>query len=369
MNRRLPMANISKVSLSRREIVGVLAIAPLALPRASSALVQERDLISSLPLDGAPGAAVAIISKGRVAAIGGAGTADEQGRMPPDGRTIFEIGSLTKTFTACLIFQLQEQGLLRIERPIGTYVPDLPNTWQDLRLSQLLSHTSGLPEYLDQNNFRSLLPQNLKPRQILSLVADRPMRFAAGERREYNNTGFVLLGMAAEAVTGKNYWDELERRFFVPAGMTSTGPSDRMKRPDRRASGHFWEGEKYEVDPPRSAPGSTWSAGGLLSTARDIARWSIALDRYAILSENVRRQMWTPAHLSNGQPAGWGYGWEIETDGGRTIVAHGGGTAGFSCWYRRDVSRSLSTIVLTNQNGRADPQTMTTALLARMVDG
>jgi CubicO group peptidase (beta-lactamase class C family) len=104
-------------------------------------------------------------------------------------------------------------------------------------------------------------------------------------------------------------------------------------------------------------------AGGLLSTAADLCRWSTALDQGKILNAQVRRRMWTPAKLRDGGPAGWGYGWQVETRNGRTIVAHGGGTAGFSCWYRRDTTALLSTIVLTNQNGRADPKTMTDALL------
>ncbi|MBQ1500771.1 MAG: beta-lactamase family protein [Sphingomonas sp.] len=170
--------------------------------------------------------------------------------------------------------------------------------------------------------------------------------------------------MAAEAVTGTDYWDLLERRFFRPAGMRSTGPRNRLKPGARMASGHFWNDDRFDDNPPASAPGSTWAAGGLLSTAADMARWSIALDHGRILGSAARRAMWQPALLADGRPAGWGYGWQVETAGGRTIVSHGGGTAGFSCRYRRDLSEPLSTILLTNQNGRADPKTMTDALLA-----
>jgi CubicO group peptidase (beta-lactamase class C family) len=307
-----------------------------------------------------------MVRDGKVLSAGGRGIASAAAGIAPDADTVFEIGSLTKTFTASLIFQLQEEGKLCIDAPIGTCVKDLPDRWRGLTLSQFLSHTSGLPEYLNESNFRSLMPQDLRPRDIVAMAADLPLRFGAGERHEYNNLGFILLGMAAEAVTGKGYWDELQRRFFVPAGMTSTRPRNRLSRAKKYAAGHFWDGSRYDDDPPRSAPGSTWSAGGLLSTAADMNRWSQALDSGKILSVDVRRRMWTPARLANGEPAGWGYGWEVETIAGRTVVSHGGGTAGFSCWYRRDVSRPLSTIVLTNQNGRADPKTMTDALLAAM---
>jgi CubicO group peptidase (beta-lactamase class C family) len=334
-----------------------LSAFPLIMSESRLGAARIGNPVSRLPLDGCPALAVGAVRGGRVLAAGGEGLA--AGRRIANADTIFEIGSLTKTFTACLIFQLQEEGRVRIDAPVADYVPDLPISWRALRLSELLSHTAGLPEYLDRDNFR----RDIAPREIVALAADKPLQFPAGARHAYNNTGFILLGMVAEAVTGKNYWDELRRRFFQPAGMTSTGPRTFLPQLQRYASGHFWDGSRYDDDPPRSAPGSTWSAGGLLSTAADINRWSVALDR-GLLSADVRSRMWQPARLANGEPAGWGYGWEVETEGDRTIVSHGGGTAGFSCWYRRDTMAPLSTIVLTNQNGRADPKTMTETLLS-----
>lgn len=348
---------------SRRRFIGVLAMAPMFCARAGLASPGARDIASRLSLDGAPGIAWGVVCGGKALSAGGKGIANVAEKIAPDADTVFEIGSLTKTFTASLIFQLQEEGRLRIDAPVSAYVKDLPDRWRSLTLSQFLSHTSGLPEYLNETNFRTLMPQDLGPRAIVAMAADLPLRFDVGERHEYNNLGFILLGMAAEAATGKSYWDELQRRFFTPAGMTSTGPRNRLSPAKAYASGHFWDGSRYDDDPPRSAPGATWSAGGLLSTAADMNRWSQALDSGKILSMDVRRRMWTQARLANGNPAGWGYGWQVETADGRTVVSHGGGTAGFSCWYRRDVSRALSTIVLTNQNGRADPKTMTDALL------
>ncbi|ESQ81688.1 hypothetical protein AEAC466_20550 [Asticcacaulis sp. AC466] len=347
--------------MSRRACLGGLAAAAALTP--ASIWAASTNVIDRLSLDGAPGLAAGVVRKGQVKATGGKGIATLGSKTAPDRNTIFEIGSLTKTFTACLIFQLQEEGRLSIEAPIGTYVTDLPKAWQGLPLSQLLSHTAGLPNYLNGENFRAIMPQDLKPRQLIAMVADQPLVFTPGERHEYSNTGFILLGMAAEAITGTDYWDTLQTRFFGPAGMTSTGPRNRVKTGTRLASGHFWDGTAYDTAPPRAAPGSTWAAGGLLSSVADIDRWSIALDEGRILTPALRQKMWRPATLNNGSPAGWGYGWQVELIDGRTIVSHGGSTAGFSCWYRRDLSQTLSTIVMTNQNGLADPKAMTEALL------
>lgn len=352
----------------RRSFLGLLGGLPLISAAGCATLSdpRSRTLLEGLETDGAPGVAVAAIQAGRTLALGGKGALDRDPALAPGPDTVFEIGSLTKTFTACLVFELADEGGLAIEAPIGTYVPDLPEAWRPLRLDQLLSHTSGLPNYINADNFFELMPRDLAPRDLVAMAADKPFVFAPGERHEYNNTGFVLLGMAAEAVTGRVYWDELEQRFFRPAGMRSTGPRGRVRPGADAASGHFWNGEHWDEHPPFSAPGSTWSAGGLLSTARDLSRWAVALDQNRIVNARVRERMWRPATLANGQPAGWGYGWQVETVDGRRVVSHGGGTAGFSCWLRRETETPLTTVVLTNQNGRADPLTITGRLLAAL---
>ena len=201
------------------------------------------------------------------------------------------------------------------------------------------------------------MTRNLTPREIVAMVSDPALRFPPGEKFEYSNTGFILLGMVIEAVTRGDYWDELDRRLLRPAGMMSTGPRQRLKNNASLAAGHFWNGSDFEQTAPVSSR-AVWSAGGLYSTAADINRWSVALDQGHILTADERNAMWTSAPLANGQPSGWGYGWEVKRESGRTVVSHGGGTEGFSCWYRRDLSRDLSIIVLTNQNGKADPRLM-----------
>lgn len=324
-------------------------------------------LTTAVDLDGAPGLSFGATRAGRALAMGGKGRRGPDDDATPDSDTVFEIGSLTKTFTASLIFELEAEGRLETTGTIGAYVPDLPEAWRARTLTSLLSHTSGLPEYLDAGNFIALMPRDLAPRDLIALAAGKPVDFEPGARHAYNNTGFVLLGMAAEAVGGGSYWEQIETRFLRPAGMTRTGPRGRLRLDANHAGGRFWNGEVWNDHPPISAAGSTFSAGGLLSTARDLTRWAIAIDHGVVLTPHARRQMWRPAYLADGAPAGWGHGWVVERDDdGHVIVAHGGGTAGFSCWFRRDIDAELTTVVLTNQNGRADPLTMTGQLLARL---
>lgn len=344
---------------TRRMLLRAAALAPLAwalVPRASRASSG-----ATLSLDGAPGAAAGVVRQGKACALGGYGRASALSPLPPTGDTVFEIGSLTKTFTASVIFQLQSEGRLHIQMAVSEYVTDLPEAWRRLTLAQLLSHTSGIPNYLDESNFRAVMTKSLTPREILAMVKDPTLRFTPGERFDYSNTGFILLGMVIEAVTTRDYWDELDRRLFQPAGMVSTGPRHRLKKDSVLATGHFWNGHQFESTAPVSSS-AVWSAGGLYSTARDINRWSIALDQGHVLTADECRAMWTPAPLANGNPSGWGYGWAVSNEDGGTVVSHGGGTEGFSCWYRRDLAHDVSIIVLTNQNGKADPKMMVEGL-------
>ncbi|KPN17506.1 hypothetical protein AO715_05550 [Xanthomonas sp. Mitacek01] len=351
--------------MRRRAVLG--AIGALALAPAYAYAGHDEDaLLDAIDLDGAPGAAIGVVRAGRIVVLGGRGRRGPFDARTPGADTVFEIGSLTKTFTACLVFALAADGLLDIDAPIAAYVDDLPPTWRDRSLASLLAHTGGLPEYLDATNFRTLMPQALTPREIVAIAADRPLAFAAGTRHVYSNTGYVLLGMAAEAVGGASYWTQLDTRFFRPAGMTRTGPRTQVQAGDDVATGRFWTGVDWDDVPPPAAPSATFSAGGLVSTARDLARWAIALDAGQLVDASTRARMWRRASLADGTAIDWGLGWKIEGSSERPVVAHGGGTAGFSCWFRRDIAARLTTIVLTNQNGRADPALMSDALEAAL---
>lgn len=353
--------------MKRRSFVGLAAsLALLSKTGRAATDFRSGGLIDAVDLDGAPGLSLAVVSSGRIVEIEGKGQKGLDDPSVPSGDTLFEIGSLTKTFTASLIFELESERQLDADAPVGAYLKDLPQSWRNVTLSMLLSHTSGLPEYLDASNFLALLPQDLKPREILEIAAAKPISFAPGTRRAYNNTGFVLLGMVAEAVAGTPYWDQLDSRFFKPSDMRRTGPRDRLSNVTDVAKGHFWEETNWKKHLPVSAPGATFSAGGLMSTARDLARWSVALDSGKLLGGHARARMWRAAHLKDGTPAGWGFGWVVDQGGGHSVVSHGGGTAGFSCWFRRDLTAQLTTIVLTNQNGRTDPMKMTEQLLAQL---
>ena len=304
-------------------------------------------LAALLEAEHQPGSAAVVVDRGRITAMGTAGRRDDASNERVGLHTAFEIGSITKVFTALLVFRLQQRGLLDVDAPIGRYLDALPAAWQPISLTQLLSHASGIPNYLNESNFLQLMPTDPVPRELVAMVAKAPLDFAPGTRHAYSNTNFILLGLAIEQVTGTDYWRFLQDEILQPLEMGDAGP----RRADERrsvAQGHLHRDGRW-LDPPITAPGSAWAAGGLLASIDDMARFAIALDRGKLLPDALLRQMWRDTLLADGTTAGWGAGWEL-ADGGR-VVGHGGGTAGFTGYLRHVPSLRRTVVVLINRAG------------------
>ncbi len=299
-----------------------------------------------------PGMAAVLVDRGRITEMASAGRRNDAGDAPIERHTVFELGSITKVFTALLIFRLRHRGLLDVDAPIGRYVDDLPAAWQPIALSRLLSHTSGIPNYLNEGNFLKLMPVDSPPRDLLAMVAQAPLDFAPGTRHAYSNTNYILLGLAIEQVTGADYWQFLHDEILGPLDMRTAGP---RHAGDRRiiAQGHLYQ-DGHWLDPPITAPGSAWAAGGLLASIGDMARFAVGLDQGKLLSDALLRQMWRDTPLADGATAGWGAGWEL-ADGGQ-VVGHGGGTAGFTGYLRHVPALRRTVVVLINRAGDINPQ-------------
>lgn len=298
-----------------------------------------------------PGLSLAVVRNGKLVLARGYGKANVEHSIPARPGTVYELASVTKQFTAAAVMLLVEDGKVALDEPAAKYLADTPAAWKDVTVRHLLTHTSGIPSYTNQPAFGQFPRRDYTKAEIVSLVSGLPLEFQPGERFAYNNTGYFLLGMLIEKVSGREYEAFLRERIFKPLEMTSTRLNDRREVIPNRAAGYSWQGRLRNAEYVSTT--QPFSAGGLLSTVEDMAKWDAALAGEKLLKPASLRQMWTSMNLKDGKPAGYGFGWAVQDVNGHRMVAHGGGIPGFSTQISRFVDDRLTVIVLANLEGGA----------------
>ena len=302
-----------------------------------------------------PGASLAVVRNGKIIKSKGYGFADLQSNSPATPQTVYEIGSMTKQFTAVAVMMLAEEGKISLDDKITKYFADAPAWWNQITVRHLLTHTSGIqnhvavPDYLDLFKTSFIGKEYPVRDDLLREFYKLPSEFSPGETWAYDNTGYYLLGFIIEKASGKNYWQFLDERIFKPLGMNSTRNTDAKLIVPNRAAGYGWVTDHWE-NRPVLAPFVAFSAGSILSTVEDLAKWDAALYSEKLLKKTSLEQMWTPARTNNGGLAAFDYGlgWFIEKYRGRRNILHSGGTPGFSSVMHRFVDERLGIVILTN---------------------
>ena len=295
-----------------------------------------------------PGAAVLILEGGRVAYVRGYGFRDKERRLPVTPKTAFEIGSITKQFTAAAILQLQAAGRLDLDRPLSDYLPDAPHA-REVTLRQLLSHTSGLHDYLDlpEDRIDEFVQRPITYKELIARLAPLPLDFKPGSRWSYSNTGYLLLGRVIEIVSGETYRDYLQRHFFGPLHLTSThtiGDEPRlanMAKGYRHAHGALERGPTMDV---------SWAgaAGFLVTTLADLARWDVALESGRVIPPNAYREMATEATTKENGGTGYGLGLFVGEAFGQPRIGHTGASLSFTAADENFPRQRTRIIALTN---------------------
>lgn len=272
----------------------------------------------------------------------GYGPANEEWAEPNTPETVFRIGSVTKQFTAMAILQLRDRGALALTDSLCTYVSPCPDTWRPITLRHLLTHTSGVPNYTslpDWDERISRLPHTHSA--LVGEFSQLPLDFAPGEKFRYSNSGYYLLGMVIERVTGQPYADVLQKNIFAPLGMTHTGYDRHRDVLPRRAAGYSWSGNRF-VNADDINVDLAFSAGALVSTTGDLLRWDQALNSERLVSRRTLEEIFTP------EKNGYGYGWNIGDNVGHRHIGHGGSIHGFSAYISRYPDDRVTIIVLSN---------------------
>jgi D-alanyl-D-alanine carboxypeptidase len=384
------------VTLTLRIIVAPFLILALGSARADKVDDYVEKQRQQLHL---PGVSLAVVRDGQLIKLRGYGLANLELNVRATEDTVYEIGSNTKQFTAAAVMMLVEEGKINLYDKLTKYFPEAPESWSGITVRHLLSHTSGIqnhvavPDWL--NVFKTSITSKTTPArdELLKMFFKLPLEFQPGETWSYDNTGYYLLGIIIEKTSGKSYWEFLAERIFHPLGMTATRSTEPQPIVPNRASGYEWVNDHFE-NRPILAPFIAFSAGSILSTVKDMAKWDAALYSEKLLKESSLHQVWAVTKTNDGAdaPFDYGFGWFISHYHGHRLVQHTGGTPGFSSLIYRFLDDKLTIILLTNHSdrivdqfavdlagmyvpalkppeGNPDPEPKTTATLKEVVSG
>ena len=308
-----------------------------------------------------PGVAVGIMQHGQLVRAAGYGLANIEHRVPVHPDTIFQSGSIGKQFTAVAVMLLVEDGKVKLDESIRTYLPKAPKTWQPITVRHMLTHTSGIagdPGYDLRKDFND--------DELLNEMFKVKLDFAPGERWSYSNTAYALLGLMIHKVTGdQTYGEVLAKRVFGPLHMTTARViSDRDIVPNRSAGYDVADKEIFNQEWV-SPTGNSTADGSLYLTVLDFAKWDAGLRARQLLKPESWAEVYKPVKLNSGKTFPYGFGWSLEqTPGERGAYQHGGAWQGFRTFYIRYLDDEISVVVLANASS-ADPETIARGVAGR----
>src|SRR5215471_437644 len=307
------------------------------------------------------GLSLVIMRDGKIVLARGYGKSSVAGDRPVRPETRFAVGSITKQFVCACILLLAEDGKLSVDDKVAKFYPGLTRA-KDISLYDLMTHSSGYPDYapldiLDQKQQKAIVSDDL-----IRTFASGKLDFEPGTRWSYSNTGYILLGRIIEKVSGQPFGTFLERRVLKPLGLEQTA-FEPKKRGDDFALGYtsFALGDPEPATP--EADGWNFSAGGLYTTASDLAKWDLALMDGKLLRPASYKLMTTPRELKTGKTKDYGCGLRVARLHGETVLSHSGGVSGFVTRNAMFPGTRSAVVILTNTD-YTDDTPLRDALLA-----
>jgi len=331
-------------------------------PTERKALIARLDSLTRSWLAGAPaaGVTVGVIRGSDTLLLEGVGERDREKHLPATTATVYRIGSITKQFTAAAIMQLVDKGRIALSDPVTKYLPEYPQ-WRAITVRQLLNHTSGIHSVTSDAAWARTWNDDLTPAQLVAFVAKDTLDFAPGTEWRYNNTGYILLGMILDRVTGEPYPHYIQTQFFTPLGLRSATYCPSHITHADHALGYDLNGKTIK---PAQYISMThpYSAGALCMSVPDYLRWQTALTSGRVVTPASYRLMSSTDTLTTGKPTNYGFGLATGSRANRRAVGHGGAVNGFNTeelWLPDD---SLRVVVFTNTAG-SDPAGLENSLI------
>jgi CubicO group peptidase (beta-lactamase class C family) len=274
-----------------------------------------------------PGAVFLVAHNGKVIYEKGFGKANIESGVAMNPQNVFQLGSITKQFTAVAIMILQEQGKLSVKDPVSKYIADYPGG-DKITIHQLLTHTSGIKDFTKMKSLGEIAQKNMTPKMMIDFFKNEPVDFIPGEKFEYNNSGYVLLGYLIELVSGETYENFIQKHLFEKAGMWDSRYATDRLIVLKRAYGYHKKEYGY-VNKTQINFSVPFASGALMSTAADMLKWQNALNNHILINPKSNESIFSQYKLNNGDTFTYGYGWHLREMEGQPVREHGGSIFGF----------------------------------------
>ncbi len=308
-----------------------------------------------------PGISIAVLKEGKVIKAEGYGLANVELNIPAKADTVYKIGSVSKQFIASGIMLLAEDQKIGLDDKVSKYLEGTPDTWNEITIRHLLTHTSGIVREAPGFDAFKVQPDAV----VIKTAYALPLRFAPGEKWEYCNVGYFSLAEIIYKVSGKPWAEFIADRIFKPLEMNATRTTSASEIVPNRADGYELKDNRLQnaVELQALRP-----SGAFISTVLDLAKWETALYSNKVLKSSTFEQMRARTKLKDGTTHPYGLGWELAEMNGHKIVQHGGTLAGFRAQFARFVDDGLTVIVLTN-SATANPNGIARGIAAHYITG
>jgi len=315
-----------------------------------------------------PSASVAVVQGGKIAYVKAYGKARLEPAMLAEPGMQYSIGSVSKQFTAAVILLLVQDGKVKLDDPVGKYLPELTRA-NEVTVRQVLSMTSGYQDFWPEDYVMTSMMQSATPQHILDVWAKKPLDFEPGTKWQYSNTNYVIAGRIAEIVGGKPLIEQLQERIFRPLKMDRVLNSDASRLPPNDPTGYY----QHALGPLRPAPqeGTGWmfAAGELAMPASDLALWNISLMNRTLLAPASYDEMFTEVKLKDGSGTHYGLGVQVGEWDGHRIISHSGEVSGFVSQNSVFPDDKVAITVLTNEDASSAASALARKIAPLLFEG
>ncbi|MBY0491979.1 MAG: beta-lactamase family protein [Gemmatimonadaceae bacterium] len=336
-----------------------LLLAPLLPARGQAGLRNRLDSLVRARLASGPvaGFSVGVVRGTDTLLLKAYGKGEIELGVPTPDRAIYEIGSVTKQFTAVAILQLRDAGKLSLDDLVTKYVPTFDTHGNTVTVRDLLSHTSGIRSYTEMASFGSIAAEPLRRDTLVTLVSKESFDFPTGTQARYNNSAYFLAGLVIEKASGQSYAQYVTERVFTPAGMRDASYCSESRVTPRKVRGYDVARDSLVNHAPIS---HSWpyAAGSLCASVQDLLTWNAALHGGKVLSAASYQELIAPATLTDGTRLRYAKGLALRTVGGHRMIGHGGAIPGYLAESEYYPDDQLTVVVLANTNGPVSPSTL-----------